>query len=182
MPSTWVGPAGSRVAVAVASAIVTAVVIAGGVAVASVGNNSVTSAKIRNGAVRSVDIKNGAVQGVDLKDGTVGVADVGTPLKPMWAKVDAQAQGALVLSGRSVTGAGRDLPGVYLVDFNRSVVGCGWTVALNDVDAGAAPPGEIAVERTSANDVDTLTVRTFNSAGAPVDLGDSDAFTVQVLC
>ena len=108
----------------------TTVVVAGGIAVASVPNNSVTSAKILNGTIQSIDIKDGTIQGGDIANGSVGVVDVTTDLRPLWARVGADADNDPVLvAGRGVTSVvkrGTDFPD-YLVTFNRSVLDCGWT-------------------------------------------------------
>jgi hypothetical protein len=74
---------GSRVAVAIASSIITAVVVAGGIAWASVPNNSVNSRKIVNNTVQSVDIRNGTVQSADIHNGSIKLVDLAPAARPV---------------------------------------------------------------------------------------------------
>lgn len=71
------GNAGSRLAIIITTAIITAVLLTGGIAVAaSVGVNSVGSAQIKDHAIRSIDIRNGQVSSADLKNNDIRSADI----------------------------------------------------------------------------------------------------------
>ncbi len=202
---------GSRLAIVLTTVIVTTVVLVGGVALATVGRNSVGSPQIKNGSIKSVDIANGtvravdiangtvstadlkndSVRGVDIRDGTIASADIAdgsvsvddlAPTLLRWAKVDADAAGAELLSGRGVASVARLGIGIYEVSFDDPVDGCGWIATLNENVGGIVGSGEIGVELESTAIPNDLFVRTWDSAGVPADLPSSDGFTVQVVC
>lgn len=187
---------GSRLAVAITSVIVTTVVVAGGIAAATVPNDSVTSAKIVNGTIQSIDIKDGTIQGVDIANQTVDAADLALTMRPLWARVGADAEGNPVLvAGRGVTSVEKRVVGdeqnipYYLVTFNRSVAACGWTATINNSNWFGPPAGwgVIYAENDGGPDTtgpdDVLRVRLFDMDGVPIGLGDENTtFTVSAVC
>jgi hypothetical protein len=143
----------------------------------AVANNSVNSAKIVDNSILSVDIANGAV----------APADVSAALQPRWAKV-ATGDGTMgdgttaILRQRGVTAVDRNYNGEYDVTFARPITNCGWFATLNDDGTGGANDGEITVERASDNDLNTLRIRLYTSAGTQDDPEGDDGFSVMVLC
>jgi hypothetical protein len=118
-------------------------------------------------------------QGDQGDQGDVGPAGPGNL---RWAKVDADATSATLLSGSGVTSVSK-VGTVYNVTFDSPIVGCGWTATLNDNTGGAVLPGEIAIEAATSSATETsLYVRTYNSAGTQGVPDDSDGFTVMVSC
>lgn len=174
MPKTSVRTLGSQLTIAVVGAVVAIALTGGGFAFAQeapVAGGGVAEAIAAPNTVNSSSIVNGSVARADLKPGSL----------PNWAKVAGGTTGTF-LAGRGASSSSRVGTGVYQVNFNRSVQGCGWSATLNDDDAGAAASGQITVERASAGDPDSLFVRTFNAAGAAANTASGDGFTVTVLC
>lgn len=166
----------SRLAVAIASAVLTAAVFSGGLSAVA---QEVAELAAPN-SVNSAAIINGSVTGTDIANGTIGRQDLKANVVARWAKVNAGIATALI-RGRGVESAFRASAGVYRVSFTDSVANCGWTATINDNANGTATPNEITVE-TSADAPTDLIVRTFNSAGSPADTGETDGFTVTVDC
>ena len=165
---------GSQLTVAVLGAVVAIALTGGGFAFAQEAPEAgvgVAEALAGPDTVNSSSIVNGSVARADLKPGSL----------PNWAKVAGSTTGTL-LAGRGVASSSHVGTGVYQVDFNRSIVGCGWSATLNDNDAGTATAGLITVERASSGDVDSLFVRTFNTAGSAANTLGSEGFTVMVTC
>ncbi len=144
-------------------------------------DNAVRGLDIRDGTIASADIADGTITGADIADGSVAAADL-TPDLLRWAKVDADAAGADLLSGRGVTSVARIATGIYSVTFDGPVTGCGWIATVNDNADGVVGPGEIGIELGSSVDASVLWVRTWDSGGSAVDRSSSDGFTVQVVC
>lgn len=132
-------------------------------------------------SVNSAAIINGSVTGADIADGTITRADLKPAVAPRWAKVNAGLNTSLT-RGRGATNAVRVNAGIYRVTFASNIRSCGWTVSVNDSDAGTAGPALIAAERASINSDTEIIVRTFNTSGAAADLDDSDGFTLLLNC
>jgi hypothetical protein len=115
-------------------------------------------------------------------DAAVNAAAIAGLPTVRYAKVDADSSEATILSHVGAASSGRQGTGVYIVTFDEPVTDCGWSATLNDNDVGIAPSGEATVERASAGQTSTLLVSTWNSSGTKVDLGDTDGFTVTVIC
>ena len=114
--------------------------------------------------------------------GPTGATGPAGPVNLRWAKVSANSGGATLLSGSGATGVSRANLGSFLVTFDATTNGCGWTATLNDDSTGIAAPGEIAVEINLPASPQTLRVRTFNSAGGAADPAPGRGFTVMVIC
>jgi hypothetical protein len=67
--------------------------------------------------------------------------------------------------------------GLYLVDFDRSVTNCAYSVTQGDPGVGSAPAGFVGVTGR-AGDVNGLFIATYNSAAALTDR----SFHVHVMC
>lgn len=175
---------GSQLTIAVLGAVVAIALTGGGFAFAQEAPEAgvgVAEALAGPNTVNSAAIVNGSVTGQDIATGTIGRGDLKPGSLPSWAKVAGSTTGTL-LSGRGVAASSHVGTGVYQVDFTRSIVGCGWSATLNDNDAGAATAGLITVERAASDDVDSLFVRTFNTAGSSANTLGSEGFTVIVTC
>jgi hypothetical protein len=186
----------------VATAVASVTIAGSGVASAfNVPINSVNSSKIVNNTVRSIDIKDGTITGNDVGDGSltggdisdntingndvqngsIGPSELSLLATTRWAKVDAGLTTTL-LNHRGATSASRLQQGQYVVTFAQPITGCGWSATVNDNDAGSAGPLMLSVERNFDNDANSLRVRTFDHAGAPVDTSEGDGFTLTVVC
>lgn len=173
---------GTQVVSAAVGAAVAVTLVGGGFAFAqSAPDTGAAIAEVA--AANSVDsaaIINGSVTGTDIANGTVGRNDLKSSVVPRWAKVNAGIATAL-LRGRGVESAFRASAGVYRVSFTDSVANCGWTATLNDNSNGTSTPGELSIESSKSTPTD-LIVRTYNSAGAVADTGETDGFTITVDC
>lgn len=140
---------GSRLAVAITTAIVTTVVVAGGIAVASVPNNSVGTGKIidnsirsrdiRNGAVRSIDIGNGVVTGADIRNGSVQPGDLAPAARAGPAIADYNDAIQLVQSTVNPTSGNLFSRTATCPAGKRAVAGGGSLAAFNTFIAGSGP-------------------------------------------
>lgn len=157
---------GSRLAVAITTAIITTVVVAGGIALASVPNNSVGSTKIINESIRSEDIRNGAVKSADIGDGAVTPVDVSPALKPYMARVsypgaspqiDAQ-RGGLSIVNEPFSGAVR-------IAFPRDMDTCAVVATSNTGGVDAS------VRRSTTGADNEVVVVSFDDTGANVEEG-----------
>lgn len=176
---------GSQFTAAIVGIVATAVVMGGGLAFAQEApQTGVAVAETLAGpnTVNSAAIINGSVTGQDIATATVGRGGIKPGVAPLYAKVDADASSATLLSGKGVTGVEFLTAGFYSVTFSRSVVGCGWLATLNDNDAGASSPGEISIDRNTPGDLFTLRIKTYNSAGASAAPAGDDGFTVMITC
>ncbi len=155
---------GSRLAVAVTTAIITTVVVAGGIALANVPNNSVGSVKIVNESIRSEDIRNGAIKSVDIGTGAVTPADVSPALKPYMARVNYSAgiptitsqRGGLVFVNEPFTGAVR-------IGFPRNMDSC--AVTATSTSGGV----DTAVRRSTTGTGNEVVVVSFDTGGVTVE-------------
>jgi hypothetical protein len=175
---------GSYAAVILTTAVVTAVLVGGGVAFAvvqTVPNNSVNSAKIIDGSVRSIDLHTGSVATEDIRNGTIGTVDLGPGIRPAWAKVNAGPSTSLI-TGSGVDAVTRESPGVYKVSFDAAITGCGYVATRNAVDAEAATPSFLTVERASGIDAFSVLVKSWSDTGAIADFSEDNGFTVVVYC
>jgi hypothetical protein len=160
-----------HVLTAVGGGVIAVMIVGGGPAGAfNVPNNSVNSAKIVDRSIR----------GIDIRDATVQPADLSLRARPRWAKVDAGPSPSFIAQ-RGATAVSREDPGVYLVTFGGSVVGCGWSATLNENTTGFAAPGEIAIEASTQGE-NQLYVVTFDSSGVITDPLADDGFTVVAHC
>ena len=109
---------GSRLAVAITTAIITTVVVAGGIALASVPNNSVNSAKIVNNTIRSEDIRNGGIAYVDLGGG----------IRPRMARVEYNAGVPSITAQRGgISIVNEPFAGAVRLEFGRNMDTCAVT-------------------------------------------------------
>ena len=117
----------------------------------------------------------------NIRDGAVTTAKLETAVRegqPRWAVV-AATTGALTRGKGATTSAKLSDPGLYTVTFDRDVSACALQATIGD--GGTTPlttGGEVGVWR-SATDAKVVTVRTADSAGAPVN---ALPFQVAVLC
>ncbi|MEO1057354.1 MAG: hypothetical protein AAFY28_10615 [Actinomycetota bacterium] len=138
-----------------------------------------------NGYYTSASLKELASQGGQVgPQGPAGPqGEPGEGVATVWAKVDGDAnEPTTILAGKGAIGAERVSTGAYVVQFDRSIVGCGYIATLTDNDAGSANNGEISVERANSQVNDKVWVQTRNSEGFPEDQPASDGFTVLALC
>ncbi len=116
-----------------------------------------------------------------IRDGAVTSAKLDAAVReaqPRWAVV-AATTGALTRGKGATTSAKLADPGLYTVTFDRDVSACSLQATIGD--GGTTPlttGGEVGVWR-SATDAKVVTVRTADSAGAPVN---TLPFQVAVLC
>ena len=101
---------------------------------------------------------------------------------PRWVKVAGNANPTNFLRGRGIVSVGRVGVGQFDVTFDTNITLCAWFATRNDNSAGAAGPGQIAVEQATNVDPTKLRVRTFDSAGAAADPASDDGFSLMVLC
>ncbi len=98
----------------------------------------------------------------------------------MFATVATSATGATVVRGRGATGAGRLLPGVYFVSFNRPIAGCTWIATYGVTDDAGSGSLFVTVEgRDFTNFPNDVEVRERNDAGVATD---GSGFHIEVLC
>ena len=119
------------------------------------------------------------VNGAAVINNSLGRADLKVGSIPLWARV--RSDGTLI-NGKGVTGASSLGGGAYQVDFARTITGCGWYATATDNDASSAAGGYATAERRISNDVDSLEIRTFNTAGTQAIRGADDGFAVMVTC
>jgi hypothetical protein len=109
-----------------------------------------------------------------------GTASAASPKVPVpsfiagWAVV--QPNGALT-RGTNVANTGRAAPGIYGVVFGGNVAACTYQATIGLSMPGGPPPGEASVAPLNGNP-NAVLVRTYNSAGAPLDL----PFHLLVVC
>lgn len=119
------------------------------------------------------------VNGAAVINGSLGRADLKVGSIPLWARV--RSDGTLI-SGKGVTGASSLGGGAYQVDFSRNITGCVWIATATDNDASSAAAGYATAERRLSSDVDSLEIRTFNTAGTQAVRAGDDGFAVLVNC
>jgi hypothetical protein len=163
-PSTRVF--GSRPAVAIASAIITAVVVSGTLsafaqeAAELVGANQVNSASIINGQVRSVDILNGGVTSLDILNATVNSADI--------------RDGNVT----SIDIADNAVTGTDIADGSVSAADLGTdSVNSSEIAADSVGSSEIAAGIVSNDELGTITQRSTVSAAIANGAGGSATAT-----
>ncbi len=158
---------GSRVAVAVASVIVTTLVVSGGLAAfaqeaadeaaeivapnqvnsASVIDNSLRSVDLRNGGVASIDILNNTVTSTDVQDGSIASLDV--------------TDGSL----SSVDILNNSLTGTDIADSSISAADLATdSVSSSEIVADSVGSSEIAAGIISNDELGTVTQRSATSA------------------
>ncbi len=174
MPKSSVRTLASQLSIAIAGAVVAIALTSGGFAFAQ-------DAPAAGAGVAETLAGPNTVNGAAIINGSVGRADIKPGVAPLYARIDADAGSATLLSGKGVTAVGGG-GGFYTVTFVRSVVGCAWVATLTDNDAGASSAGEISIDRNLPGDAFTLRIKTYNSAGASASPADDDGFTVMVTC
>lgn len=156
-------------------ALVALFVALGGSAYAAI---VITGRNIRNSTVEGSDVKNGALASRDLKKDSVGgVAIKESVLKtvPSATQADggtrfAVVSGAGVLArGRNASSVARTSAGRYQVIFDRDVRNCAYFATIGDIGAAGPPQGSEITTSSLATNVNGVSVRTENDAGAAVD-------------
>jgi hypothetical protein len=156
-------------------ALVALFVALGGSAYAAI---VITGRNIKNSTVEGADIKNGALASRDIKPNSVGgVAILESRLKtvPSASQADGLTRFAVVSStgtlarGRSVTSVARTSAGRYQVIFDRDVRACAYLASIGDISASGPPQGSEISTSSLASNVNGVSVRTENDAGAPMD-------------
>ena len=142
-----------------------------------VASNTLTSAEIATGAIGSPEIADNAIGSSDIPDFTLTNEDIGV----LWAEVN--ANGTLAYSpSAGVTSTQAGFVGNYRVRFARAVDFCTHVASIGP--AGAADflvpafRGQIEVSDGGSSDLNSVYVRTFDSAGSGVGL----PFRLVVVC
>ncbi len=173
MASNNGGVIGSKLAVAVTTAIITTVVVAGGIALASVPNNSVNSGKIVNNTIRTEDIRNNTIKGIDIRDGNIGYADLGGGIRPRMARVVYNAGVASITAQRGgVTIVSEPFTGAVRLDFGRNMNSCAVTATANTGGVDAS------VRRSTTGGGSEVVVVIFDIDG----IGVEEAFDIIAQC
>jgi hypothetical protein len=131
-------------------------------------NSTVEGADIKNGALASRDIKANSVGGVAILESRLGTVPSASQADGLTRFAVVSGAGALA-RGRSVSSAARTSAGRYQVIFDRDVRGCAYFATIGDTSAAGPPQGSEITTSSLASNVNGISIRTENDAGAAVD-------------
>jgi hypothetical protein len=140
-------------------------------------NNTVTGKDIRNRSLTGNDARRDSVGGGSIKESKLGTVPSSfvTLGAARFAVVSESGQ---LVRGRDISSVARTGAGRYQAIFNGDVRGCAYFATVGDTSAAAPPQNSQITTSSLASNVNGVTIRTENGAGAEVDR----PFHLIVLC
>ena len=134
----------------------------------NVKNSSLKGADIKNGALASRDMKKNSIGGVAILESRLGTVPSASVADGIQRFAVVSGAGA-VARGRGVSSAARTGAGRYQVIFDRDVRNCAYLATIGDTSAAGPPQGSEITTSSLASNVNGISIRTENDAGAAVD-------------